>query len=86
MWVAPSGLLRGVRVGRGGGPMEYGHVSWVCIGYLRVGCGGVGGKVEAVCCRGWIPRIASKYIELVGVCSMGVDSTCFTSVIGSARR
>jgi hypothetical protein len=61
------------------------HVSWVCIGYLRVGCGGVGGRVDALCCWGWIPRFALNYIELVGVCSLDVDFTCFTSVAGSAR-
>ena len=50
MWVAPSGLLRGVGVNRDRGLMRSGHVGWVRIGYLRVECGGVGGSVEAVCC------------------------------------
>ena len=54
--VAPRGLLGGVGVGRGGGPMGCGHMNgWVFLGYLGAGCGGVGGRVKVVCGWGWVP-------------------------------
>ena len=68
------------------GPMGCGHVGgWVCLGYLGVRCGGVGGRVEAMCGWGWVPRFALEYVELVGVCLLGMGFTCFTSEVSSAR-
>ena len=67
-------------VGRAGGPIGCGHVrGWVCLGYLGVRCGGDGGRFEAMCGWGWAPCFALKYVELVGVCLLGMDFTCLTS-------
>ena len=83
--VVPSGLFRGVGV-CDGVPMGCGHEGGrVCLGNLRVRYGGVGGRVDAMCGWGWVPRFALKYVELIGVCSLGMGFTCFTSGMGRAR-
>ena len=73
-------------VGGGDGLMGCGLVGgWVCLVYSRVGYGVVSCRVEAMCGWGWVPPFALKYVELVGVCSLGMGFTCFTSEVGSAR-
>jgi len=39
-----------------------------------------------MCDWGWVPRFALKYVELVGVCLLGMGFTCFASEVGSAMR
>ena len=86
MWVVPSELLGDVGVGGGGGPVGYGHMGdWVCLGCLRVRYGGVGWRVEAMCGWGRGPCFALKCVEVVGVYSLDMGLTCFTSEVGGAR-
>ena len=86
MWVVSSGLFGDVGVGVGGSFLGCGNGGdWVCLVYLGVWYGIAGCRVEAMCDWGWVPRFALKYIELVGVWSLYMGLTCFTSEVGCAE-
>ena len=76
-----SVCFRGGGVGRGGSLMGCGHLGgWVCLCESGVRCGGVVGRVNAMCDWGWVPRFALEYVELLGVRLLGMGFMCLASV------